>query len=135
VLQRPPQRCEVGLDVDRLASRPREASEWASELEQGQPVELADAPVHGRSEDRPVSAAKTSREIAKHSAIESKPDFEPSIENHGVQCGRDQEGERVGLEVISRRSRRRGRGLDAVRFEVADGGELARKRSAASSDA
>ena len=40
----------------------------------------------GGSDERPVSTAKIcSDNFPKHSSMESNPDFEPSIENQGVQ--------------------------------------------------
>ena len=69
------------------AFRPRYPGECASELE----ISLISSrslmrQFIGGSEDNPVSTAKICFfNDPKHSSIESKPDFDPNMENHGVQ--------------------------------------------------
>ncbi|MDH3872864.1 MAG: hypothetical protein OET07_01795 [Desulfobacteraceae bacterium] len=72
---------------NRFASLPSFNGECASEFDTSVRLSSADTRQFiAGSDERPVSIANIKGvRSSKHSSIESKPDFEPNSENHGVQ--------------------------------------------------
>jgi len=78
---------KLNLVLNTEAFRPRYPGEWASELDIRRILSRSSTrQFMGGSEDNPVSTAKIcSFKEPKHSSMESNPDFDPNMENQGVQ--------------------------------------------------